>query len=117
MIRNEEADGSRPSTVRRQGAGLLLCDALAARLLPRAGACPRRNTVHATRGTQPAGPLAGEVAARAHRADRSNGTTDFELSALDAPLSSPTTWLAPAEAERPLRFELKSVPAERDFTL
>jgi len=107
MIRNEERTGLFLTVA--GGAGLLLV------MLWLLGffhepELPKKNTVHAA--PRRSGGVAGEVAdARTGRAVE--GTT-IELSGLDGVSDH---WLAPADAERPLRFELKSVPAERDFTL
>ena len=107
MIRNEERTGLVLTVA--GGAGLLLV------MLWLLGffhepELPKKNTVHAT--PRRSGGLAGEVADA--RTGRPVEGTTIELSGLDGVSDH---WLAPADAERPLRFELKSVPAERDFTL
>jgi hypothetical protein len=107
MIRNEERTGLVLTVA--GGAGLLLV------MLWLLGffhepELPKKNTVHAT--PRRSGGLAGEVADA--RTGRPVEGTTIELSGLDAVSDH---WLAPADTERPLRFELKSVPAERDFTL
>lgn len=107
MIRNEERTGLVLTVA--GGAGLLLV------MLWLLGffhepELPEKSTVHAT--PRRSGGLAGEVA-DARTGKPVEGTT-IELSGLDGVSDH---WLAPADPERPLRFELKSVPAERDFTL
>jgi hypothetical protein len=107
MIRNEERTGLVLTVA--GGAGLLLV------MLWLLGffhepELPKKNTVHAT--PRRSGGLAGEVADA--RTGRPVEGTTIELSGLDGVSDH---WLAPADTERPLRFELKSVPAERDFTL